>query len=112
MINRATLAVVAALLAGSATTAFAASMDNDANTGLWSYLYYGPISELHQKGLPVSQGAVSYMNQHRGVQASAPGTSAKRGNGVYLLEDTQGVVAPRRSAPVYRNDDFQSGHMW
>jgi hypothetical protein len=111
MINKATLAVVAAVLVGTATNAFASAMDNDPNTGLWSYLYYGPISDLHQKGLPISQGAVNYMNQHR---TAVPGTAAKRGNGVYLLEDTQGIVAPRRQAPAYPayNNDFQSGHMW
>ncbi len=27
----------------------------------WSYLYYGPISELHQKGLPISSSAQNYM---------------------------------------------------
>ena len=108
MINKAALAVVAALLAGSATTAFASAMDNDANTGLWSYLYYGPISELHQKGLPISPGAANYMKQHNTALAIA----AKRGSGVYLLEDTQGIVAPRQSAPAYRTDDLQSGHMW
>jgi len=110
MINKATLAVVAAVLVGTATNAFASAMDNDANTGLWSYLYYGPIAELQQKGLPVSQGAVNYMHQHRAV----PVTSARR-NGVYFLEDTQGFAAPRRPAtPAYpaRNDDFQSGHLW
>ena len=110
MINKATLAVVAELLAGTATNAFAAAMDNDANTGLWSYLYYGPINELHQQGLPISQNGMKYVNQNRVV----PGTAAKRGNRVFLLEDTQGTVAPRRSAPAYPyyNNDFQSGHLW
>ena len=106
MINKTTLAVVVALLAGTATNAFASATDNDANTGLSTYLYYGPIAELQQKGLPISQSAVNYMKQHR----TAPAT-AKRGNGVYLLEDTQGVVAPRQTAPAF-NYDVQSGHMW
>jgi hypothetical protein len=106
MINKTTLAVVVALLAGTATNAFASATDNDANTGLWTYLYYGPIAELSQKGLPISTNAANYMNQHRTAPAAA-----RRGNGVYLLEDTQGIAAPRQSAPV-RSNDFQSGHMW
>jgi hypothetical protein len=106
MINKATLAVVAALLAGTATNAFASATDNDANTGLWTYLYYGPIADLQQKGLPISTGAANYMKQHR----TAP-VAVKRGSGVYLLEDTQGIAAPRQNAPASSND-FQSGHMW
>jgi hypothetical protein len=106
MISKITLTVVVALLAGTATNAFASATDNDANTGLWSYLYYGPIAELQQQGLPISQSAVNYMKQHR----TAP-VAAKRGNGVYLLEDTHGIAAPRQTAPAYSND-IQSGHMW
>jgi hypothetical protein len=109
MINKPTLALVAALLAGSTSGAFASAMDNDANTGLWSYLYYGPITDLNQQGLPISTNAKNYLKQH---SATAP-AAAKRGNRVYLLEDTQGVTAPRQytPAPAY-NNDFQSGHMW
>src|SRR6187397_2759842 len=81
MINKPTLALVAALLAGTASSAFASSMDNDANTGLWSYLYYGPIADLQQQGLPVSSNAANYAKQH----GTARGAT-KRGN-VYLLED-------------------------
>ena len=109
MINKPTLAIVAALLAGSTSGAFAAAMDNDANTGLWSYLYYGPIAELQQKGLPINANAANYMKQHH---TAAP-VATKRGNRVFLLEDTQGITAPRQysPAPAY-NNDFQSGHMW
>jgi hypothetical protein len=106
MINGKTLAVVATLLAGSASGAVASAMDNDPNTGLWSYLYYGPISQLQQQGLPISPGAAKYLNQHR-----ATPVAAKHGRGVYLLEDTGGYTTPRNLAPAY-NWDFQGGHMW
>lgn len=108
MINKSALALAAALVAGMATNASAAAMDNDANTGLWSYLYYAPIAELQQQGLPVSAAAAKYASQHRAVAPAA----TKRGNRVFLLEDTQGIVAPRQATPVYRNDDFQSGNLW
>jgi hypothetical protein len=108
MINKSALVLAAALFAGMATNASAAAMDNDANTGLWSYIYYGPIAQLQQQGLPVSAAAAKYASQHRAV---AP-VATKRGNSVYLLEDTQGIVAPRQAAPAYNNSDFQSGNLW
>ena len=108
MINKPTLALVAALLVGSTSGAFAAAMDNDANTGLWSYLYYGPIADLHQQGLPISTNAKNYLRQH----GTAAPVATKRGNGVFLLEDTRGITAPRQYAPPTYNNDFQSGHMW
>ncbi len=112
MINKATLAVVAALLAGTASNAFASAADNDANTGLWSTLYYGTLADLQKQGAPMSPAAVKYLKEHPQAQVQTRGPQgAKRGNGVFLLEDTQGIVAPRQTAPYY-NNDFQSGHMW
>ena len=51
MITRIAAAVVTALTMGSGSAAFAAAMDHDPTTGLSTYYYYGPISELANKDL-------------------------------------------------------------
>ncbi|MGZ5867335.1 MAG: hypothetical protein ACXWKC_18350, partial [Xanthobacteraceae bacterium] len=104
MISKSTLAVTMALFAGTAALpASAASMDNDPNTGLWSYIYYGPIADLHKQGLPISASAMKYMNEH----ASAAPAKTKRAP-VYLLEDRQGILNGTGNNPYQQNDDKQS----
>jgi hypothetical protein len=112
MIRKTTLAVVLALVAGSTSTAFASAMDNDPNTGLWSYLYYGPIADLQKQGLPISANAVKYMKEHGTGQTASQRAVGKRGN-VYLLEDREGIVGTRPANAYQSNtEDKQSGHMW
>ena len=81
MITRIAAALVAALTIGSGSAAFAAAMDHDPTTGLNTYYYYGPISELSNKGLPMKDEAKRY--------TSSPQRAAtkKRGNSVLLLEN-------------------------
>lgn len=57
------VAVSSGFLACS-TGALGAATDNDANTGLWTYIYYAPIADLIQEGLPVSQKARDYARLH------------------------------------------------
>jgi hypothetical protein len=79
MITRIAAAVVAALTVGSGSAAFAAAMDHDPTTGLSTY-YYGPISELSNKGLPMKDEAKKYTS-------SPQRATHKRGNSVLLLEN-------------------------
>lgn len=80
MITRIAAALVAALTIGSGSAAFAAAMDHDPTTGLNTYYYYGPISELSKKGLPMKDEAKTYTS-------SSQRASQKRGNSVLLLEN-------------------------
>jgi ABC-type sugar transport system substrate-binding protein len=80
MITRIAAAVVAALTVGSGSAAFAAAMDHDPTTGLSTYYYYGPISELSNKGLPMKDEAKKYTS-------SPQRATHKRGNSVLLLEN-------------------------
>ena len=62
MITRIAAAVVTALTMGSGSAAFAAAMDHDPTTGLSTYYYYGPISELANKNLPLKEGTSKYFS--------------------------------------------------
>ena len=44
------MAAVAAAFVISSGSAFAAAMDHDPTTGLNTYYYYGPVSELPRRG--------------------------------------------------------------
>ena len=74
MITRIAAAVVAALTVGSGSAAFAAAMDHDPTTGLSTYYYYGPISELSNKELPLKEKYVEVHSHRRNV----PRRRAKR----------------------------------
>ena len=86
MITRIAAAVVAALTVGSGSAAFAAAMDHDPTTGLSTYYYYyGPISELSNKGLPMKDEAKKYTSSPQ--RATPQRATHKRGNSVLLLEN-------------------------
>ncbi len=82
MIAKTTLALAAALVAGSTLAASADTMIHDSNTGLESRYYYGTLADLERQGLPISNNARAYLKAHGGSQAAI----SKRGN-VFLLED-------------------------
>lgn len=82
MIRSTTIALIAALVAGS-TAAHADAMNNDANTGLENRYYYDTLQNLDREGLPISTNARAYLKQHGGGSHAA---ASRRGN-VYLLED-------------------------
>jgi hypothetical protein len=86
MITRIAAALFAALTVGSGSAAFAAAMDHDPTTGLSTYYYYGPISELSNKGLPLKDEAKKY--------TSSPQAAAKKRNSPVLLLENRG---PRRA---------------
>jgi hypothetical protein len=94
MITRIAAALVAALTIGSGSAAFAAAMDHDPTTGLNTYYYYGPISELSKKGLPLKDEAKKYTSspQRATPQRATPQRATqKRGNSVLLLENRPAV---------------------
>src|SRR4051812_47550560 len=64
MTNKTSLALVAALVAGSAVAAHADSMWTDVNTGLPSNIYNAPLAELQAQGLPISDSAKAYLKAH------------------------------------------------
>jgi hypothetical protein len=72
-INKTALALAAALVAGSTSTALAYEA-LDATTGLRTELYYAPIYQLEQGGAPISAQAKAYLRQH-------PPHTARRGSG-------------------------------
>jgi len=115
MIARITAAVVATLLVGGSSGALAAAMDHDPTTGLNTYYYYGPVSEL-PKHLPLKDGASKYIPGQQNVgrkqsaPAAAPQGAARRGSTpVYLLEN-RGPTNSR--APAGNSNDKESGHLW
>ena len=54
MINKTSMALVAAFIAGSVGFAHADAMTQDVNTGLPSNIYNAPLAELQAQGLPIS----------------------------------------------------------
>ncbi len=80
--TKTTIALAAALLAGSTLAASADTMIHDSNTGLESRYYYGTLADLARQGLPISAQAKAYLKQHGAAQVAPSG----HGN-VYLLED-------------------------
>jgi hypothetical protein len=118
MITRITAAVVAALFIGSGSGALAAAMDHDPTTGLNTYYYYGPISEL-PKHLPLKEGASKYGTAPQGAakkQATpaAPQQNAvrKQTTPVYLLENRGPTNSGAPIAPAGNFNDKGSGHLW
>jgi hypothetical protein len=91
MINKATMAVVVALVAGSASIAHAQDHYRDPNTGLASHLYYQPLHELAARGAPMSERAKTYMKEHpvQGAAARQGNRRAPNGNGDALRARAQ-----------------------
>jgi hypothetical protein len=119
MITRITAAVVAALLVGGSSGAFAAAMDHDPTTGLNTYYYYGPISEL-PKHLPLKEGASKYIpgTQDTAKKQATPAASQQQGAArrqktpVYLLENRGPTSGGATVAPAGNSSDKASGHLW
>jgi hypothetical protein len=101
MINKAAFAVIAALVAGPASVAHATDFHRDPNTGMASHLYYQPLHELEQRGVPMSERAKEYLKQHPG-----PGAAAIRQNNSRLPNDYGGALGARAQE---RAPQFQAG---
>jgi hypothetical protein len=86
-------ALVAALIAGSASMAHAYEA-LDANTGLRTEFYYAPIAQLEHEGAPISAGARTYLRQH----PQRYGAGVRRGN-AYSFPNGSAYDA-RAQAPV------------
>jgi hypothetical protein len=98
-------ALAAALVLGSGS-AFAAAMDHDPTTGLNTYYYYGPVSELAKKGLPIKEGSSKYTSSSRSNSRQQPSTTNIR-----LLEDRP-ARAINHFAPATGSGDKASGNLW
>src|SRR5215813_4068528 len=96
MITKIAAALVAALTVGTGSAAFAAAMDHDPTTGLNTYYYYGPVSEMAKKGLPIKEGSSKYTSPAQSNDRRQTSPSSLR-----LLENRPAhaipVVAPRNS---------------
>ena len=97
-------AAIAAALIMSSGSAFAAAMDHDPTTGLNTYYYYGPVSELAKKGLPMKDGSSKYTSP---AQSSAWRQQAP--SSLRLLENRPAHVTPV-IAPA--SGDKASGNLW
>jgi hypothetical protein len=76
VIKKTAFALVAALIAGSASMAQAYEA-RDANTGLRTEFYYAPLAQLAQEGAPMSARAQAYLRQHPDAYAAgAPNRGA------------------------------------
>ena len=100
------IAAMAAAFVISSGSVFAAAMDHDPTTGLNTYYYYGPVSELAKKGLPMKDGASKYSSSSRGNarQQSSPSS-------IRLLENRPRTVHPA-AAPANGSGDKASGNLW
>ena len=97
-------AAIAAALIMSSGSAFAAAMDHDPTTGLNTYYYYGPVSELAKKGLPMKDGSSKYTSPSQSNARRQQSPSSLR-----LLENRPAHVTPV-IAPA--SGDKASGNLW
>jgi hypothetical protein len=80
MINKISLTLAAALVAGFAATASADPMIDDVNSGLPTMIYNAPLAQLQAEGLPVDARGQAYVTQHpqipllRGTHVKTGGT--------------------------------------
>ncbi len=100
------MAAIAAAFVMTSGSAFAAAMDHDPTTGLNTYYYYGPVSEMAKKGLPMKGDASKYTTSSRSNARRQPSAPSLR-----LLENRPArtitpVVAPASSG------DKPSGNLW
>jgi hypothetical protein len=111
MINKTALALVAALVAGPTSIAHAQDHHKDPNTGLASHLYYQPLSQLEQRGLPMSDRAKEYLRQHpqSGASAARRGNVLNNGNG--LSARAQERAPGFESGPRTQDHSVQPGHI-
>ena len=101
------MAAIAAAFVMSSGSAFAAAMDHDPTTGLNTYYYYGPVSEMAKKGLPMKDGSSKYTSPSQSNARRQTSPSSLR-----LLENRPAhaipVVAPRNG----NTGDKASGNLW
>jgi hypothetical protein len=75
MITKSALVLAAAVVAGCATAA-QADYALDANTGLRTELYYQPLTQLEQRGVPIKARAERYATEHAAPYAVRHGGAA------------------------------------
>jgi hypothetical protein len=106
MINKSSLALVAALVAGSAGVAHADAMIDDVNTGLPTMIYNAPLAQLQQQGLPLKASAATYLKQHSQNVAAR----THRGT-VSVRTSAQALGVYQTNQPTFFDEDNkQSGH--
>jgi hypothetical protein len=102
MITRLTAVAIAAFTIGSATSALAGAMDTDPTTGLNTYYYYGPVSEMDKKGLPLGESASKYKSSQNAKSSqntrSSRTASRAQGTHVRLLENRPAGRNTQRAA--------------
>jgi len=84
MIPKSTMVLAAALILGSSLGVHAYQLD--ANTGLPTEYYYGPVCDHVKQALPVREEVRNKSGCTNQTSAKQP-ASAKRGSHVRLLED-------------------------
>src|SRR3974390_3475074 len=100
-------AAVAAVFVMSSGSVFAAAMDHDPTTGLNPYYYYGPISELAKKGLPMKDGSSKYTSPSQSsARRQAPPSSLR------LLENRPARAIPVVAPGSSNTGDKASGNLW
>src|SRR5215831_12382649 len=86
---RKTMVLAAALVFGSSLTAPAYQLD--ANSGLPTEYYYGPVCDHAKQGLPVREETRNKSGCTNKVSPK-PAASAKPGHGIHLLENRRNAV--------------------
>jgi hypothetical protein len=91
MITRLTAVAIGVLTIGTANNALARAMDTDPTTGLNTYYYYGPVSEMDKKGLPLGESVSKYKPSQNAKSSqnskSSQNASRAQGTRVRLLEN-------------------------
>jgi len=101
------MAAIAAAFVMSSGSAFAAAMDHDPTTGLNTYYYYGPISELAKKGLPIKDGSSKYTSPSQSNARRQTSPSSLR-----LLENRPAHAVPAVAPGNSSTGDKASGNLW
>jgi len=101
------MAAIAAVFVMSSGSAFAAAMDHDPTTGLNTYYYYGPVSELAKKGLPMKEGASKYTSPSQSTARRQTAPSSLR-----LLENRPAHAIPVVAPGSSNTGDKASGNLW
>jgi hypothetical protein len=101
------MAAIAAAVVMSSGSAFAAAMDHDPTTGLNTYYYYGPVSELAKKGLPIKDGLSKYTSPSQSNARRQTSPSSLR-----LLENRPAHAIPVIAPGNSNTGDKASGNLW
>jgi hypothetical protein len=101
------MAAIAAAFVMSSGWAFAAAMDHDPTTGLNTYYYYGPVSELAKKGLPMKEGSSKYTSPSQSNARRQTSPSSLR-----LLENRPAHAVPAVAPGNSSAGDKASGNLW